>query len=152
MVNVSRSKILGVLLLTTLAIPVFAQRDITRRDGPPDFMKTILSADLAPRSAIISDCRSPMRRVCSGRYWDASLLTLPEHQCKPHPSDYGRVVRPTYASGKKSTPTQQLIAYHTHISWQAPDAPSGWMAARIRPSMPRTPGRVSPPASGKATC
>src|ERR1039457_463447 len=21
--------------------------------------------------------------------WDASLLTLPEHQCKPHPSDYG---------------------------------------------------------------
>src|SRR6187431_1539588 len=21
--------------------------------------------------------------------WDASLLTLPEHQCKPHPSTYG---------------------------------------------------------------
>jgi hypothetical protein len=21
--------------------------------------------------------------------WDASLLTLPEHQCKPHPADYG---------------------------------------------------------------
>jgi hypothetical protein len=21
--------------------------------------------------------------------WDASLLTLPVHQCKPHPSDYG---------------------------------------------------------------
>ena len=21
--------------------------------------------------------------------WDASLLTMPEHQCKPHPSDYG---------------------------------------------------------------
>src|SRR5436853_4756345 len=20
--------------------------------------------------------------------WDASLLTLPEHQCKPHPADY----------------------------------------------------------------
>src|SRR5437899_11187518 len=20
--------------------------------------------------------------------WDASILTLPEHQCKPHPSDY----------------------------------------------------------------
>ena len=24
-----------------------------------------------------------------GDSWDASLLTLPEHQCKPHPSDYG---------------------------------------------------------------
>src|SRR5512132_4536416 len=21
--------------------------------------------------------------------WDASLLTIPEHQCKPHPSTYG---------------------------------------------------------------
>src|SRR6516225_4605459 len=24
-----------------------------------------------------------------GDSWDASLLTLPEHQCKPHPADYG---------------------------------------------------------------
>src|SRR6476619_2899763 len=23
-----------------------------------------------------------------GESWDASILTLPEHQCKPHPSDY----------------------------------------------------------------
>ena len=23
-----------------------------------------------------------------GDSWDASLLTLPEHQCKPHPADY----------------------------------------------------------------
>ena len=23
-----------------------------------------------------------------GDAWDASLLTVPEHQCKPHPSDY----------------------------------------------------------------
>src|SRR5689334_20909790 len=24
-----------------------------------------------------------------GETWDASILTLPEHQCKPHPADYG---------------------------------------------------------------
>jgi len=65
--------------------------------------------------------------------WDASKLTLPEHQCKPHPSDYSprgpanlRIWRDIDAA------SQQLIAFHTHISWQAPER-TIWMDGRPHP-------------------
>jgi hypothetical protein len=54
--------------------------------------------------------------------WDASLLTLPEHQCKPHPSDYGSRGPANLRIWKEiDTASQRLIAFHTHISWQAPE-------------------------------
>ena len=54
--------------------------------------------------------------------WDASLLTLPEHQCKPHPSDYGmRGPANTRWSKEVDRDTQSTIAWHTHMSWQAPE-------------------------------
>ena len=34
-------------------------------------------------------CRSTMRRGLRGDSWSASLWTVPEHQCIPHPADYG---------------------------------------------------------------
>jgi hypothetical protein len=65
--------------------------------------------------------------------WDASLLTVPEHQCKPHPSDYGmRGPANTRIWKEVDSPTQQLIAYHTHISWQAPER-TIWMDDRPHP-------------------
>lgn len=65
--------------------------------------------------------------------WDASLLTLPEHQCKPHPADYG-VRGPANLRIWKEVDkdSQQLIAYHTHISWQAPER-TIWMDGRPHP-------------------
>src|ERR1700730_7907062 len=55
-----------------------------------------------------------------GDSWDASLLTLPEHQCKPHPADYGpRGPANMRISKEVDTATQQVIAFHTHISWMA---------------------------------
>src|ERR1700693_6249395 len=57
-----------------------------------------------------------------GDSWDASLLTLPEPQCKPHPSDYAWRGPANLRIWKEiDTATQQPIAYHTHISWQAPE-------------------------------
>jgi hypothetical protein len=54
--------------------------------------------------------------------WDASLLTLPEHQCKPHPSDYAWRGPANLRIWKDvDTATQQTIAIRTHISWQAPE-------------------------------
>jgi len=54
--------------------------------------------------------------------WDASLLTLPEHQCKPHPADYSPRGPANLRLWKEiETATQQVIAWHTHISWQAPE-------------------------------
>jgi hypothetical protein len=65
--------------------------------------------------------------------WDASLLTLPEHQCKPHPSDYG-MRGPAAARIWKEvdTATQNTIAWHTHIIWQAPER-TIWMDGRPHP-------------------
>jgi hypothetical protein len=51
--------------------------------------------------------------------WDASLLSLPEHQCKPHPSTYGfRGVGTLRIWEERDPSTEQLIAIHTHIAWQ----------------------------------
>ena len=51
--------------------------------------------------------------------WDASLLSLPEHQCKPHPSTYGfRGVGTLRIWEERDEDTQQLVAIHTHIAWQ----------------------------------
>jgi len=68
-----------------------------------------------------------------GDSWDASLLTVPEHQCKPHPSDYGmRGPANTRIWKEVDAATQQLIALHTHISWQAPER-TIWMDGRPHP-------------------
>ena len=68
-----------------------------------------------------------------GESWDASILTLPEHQCKPHPADYG----PRGPAKLRLWPevdhdTQQIVAWHTHIEWQAPER-TIWMDGRPHP-------------------
>jgi hypothetical protein len=66
--------------------------------------------------------------------WDASLLTLPEHQCKPHPSTYGfRGVGQLRIWEDRDAATQRLIRIHTHIQWQAQHREI-WMDGRPHPS------------------
>jgi hypothetical protein len=65
--------------------------------------------------------------------WDASLLELPEHQCMPHPSDYAWRGPANLRVWKQvDRETQDVIAYHTHISWQAPER-TIWMDGRPHP-------------------
>jgi hypothetical protein len=65
--------------------------------------------------------------------WDASLLTLPEHQCKPHPSTYGfrgvgnLRITPVFDNG-----TQAVIKLITHIQWQEQEREI-WMDGRPHP-------------------
>src|SRR5207253_8874581 len=50
--------------------------------------------------------------------WDASILTLPEHQCKPHPSTYGfRGVGNLRIWLDFDDATQKLIKINTQIQW-----------------------------------
>jgi len=50
--------------------------------------------------------------------WDASLLTLPEHQCKPHPSTYGfRGVGNLRIWNDADPESGQIVTIHTHIQW-----------------------------------
>jgi hypothetical protein len=65
--------------------------------------------------------------------WDASLLSLPEHQCKPHPSTYGfRGVGTLRIWEEREPESQQLIKLHTHIAWQAQHREI-WMDGREHP-------------------
>ena len=69
----------------------------------------------------------------AGDTWTASKLTLPEHQCKPHPSDYSSRGPANLRIWEEiDAPSQQLIAFHTHISWQAPER-TIWMDGRPAP-------------------
>jgi hypothetical protein len=57
-----------------------------------------------------------------GDTWVATLLELPENQCRPHPSDYAWRGPALLRIWKEVDPqTQKLVAYHTHISWQSPE-------------------------------
>jgi len=47
--------------------------------------------------------------------------------------------------------TQRLVAYHTHISWQAPSKRSIWMDGRILPTMRLTHGRALDGKNGRET-
>jgi hypothetical protein len=65
--------------------------------------------------------------------WDASLLTLPEHQCKPHPSTYGfRGVGNLRIAFDFDDPTQRLVKINTQIQWMEQKREI-WMDGRPHP-------------------
>ena len=50
--------------------------------------------------------------------WDASLITLPEYQCRVHPSDYVSSFAGLRIWEERDSASQQLIAIHTHhFAW-----------------------------------
>ena len=54
--------------------------------------------------------------------WNADILSVPEHQCKPHPADYSPRGPAMLQIWKDVDPvSRQVIALRTHISWQAPE-------------------------------
>ena len=65
--------------------------------------------------------------------WDASLLTLPEHQCKPHPSTYGfRGVGNLRLRFDFEDATQRLVKINTQIQWMEQKREI-WMDGRPHP-------------------
>lgn len=65
--------------------------------------------------------------------WSSSLLTLPEHQCKPHPSTYGwRGVGNLRITPVIDDRTEAIIAYEAHIRWQEQHR-TIWMDGRPHP-------------------
>jgi hypothetical protein len=52
--------------------------------------------------------------------WDPEILTLPEHQCKPHPSTYGfRGVGSLRIFDDRDPETQKVTQIETWIAWQS---------------------------------
>jgi glyoxylase-like metal-dependent hydrolase (beta-lactamase superfamily II) len=110
-----------VVLAAALALPAFAQIDLSGEWNPlfhEDQPERIPGPEIGDYLGLPINDAARMR----ADIWDADLLTLPEHQCKPHPSDYG-VRGPANLRIWKEVDlaTQQIIAWHTHIAWQAPE-------------------------------
>jgi hypothetical protein len=65
--------------------------------------------------------------------WNASLLTVPEHQCKPHPANYGmRGVGFLRISADIDDATQRVTKINTHIQWME-QRRQIWMDGRPHP-------------------
>lgn len=65
--------------------------------------------------------------------WESSLLTVPEHQCKPHPSTYGfRGIGTLRIWEDRDPESQQLIKLNTYIVWEAQHREI-WMDGRPHP-------------------
>lgn len=72
--------------------------------------------------------------------WDASILSLPEHQCKPHGVAYGsRAVGHLRIWEERDPQTQRLIALKTQMGWME-QRRTIWMDGRPHPPkyMPHT--------------
>jgi len=67
-----------------------------------------------------------------GDSWSASLWTVPEHQCIPHPADYNPNFS-TLVMWKDVNPiSKEIVAWHTEFSWMNP-VRTIWMDGRAHP-------------------
>jgi glyoxylase-like metal-dependent hydrolase (beta-lactamase superfamily II) len=111
----------SLLVLFIAVVPVFAQIDLSGEWDPvfhEDQPERIPGPEIGDYLGLPITDSARMR----GDSWDAEILTLPEHQCKPHPADYApRGPANTRIWKEVDRDTQQIIAWHTHISWQAPE-------------------------------
>jgi len=135
MQNLGRHALMAsLLLLVTMLfnIPAFAQIDLVGEWAPQfheDQPERVGGPNVGDYSGLpINEAARFMADA-----WEASILSVPEHQCKPHPADYSpRGPANLRISKEVDTATQQTIALHTHISWQAPER-TIWMDGRPHP-------------------
>src|ERR1051326_7948615 len=131
--SISQTLIMALSAVTLLmaAKPVFAQVDLSgswetrqhedalERGGGPEFGEY--------QGLPINDANRFRAEA-----WSSSLWTVPEHQCIPHPADYG----PNFSNlriWKDVDPmTNEVIAWHTHMAWMTPTR-TIWMDGRPHP-------------------
>jgi cyclase len=120
------------VILAAVATPARAQVDLTGMWAPifhEDQVERIPGPDVGDYAGLPINDALRLRADS----WDASLLTLPEHQCKPHPSTYGfRGVGNLRVSVEVNEKTQSIIKLHTHIQWQE-QRRDIWMDGRPHP-------------------
>src|SRR5438105_14626657 len=100
-----------------LALPAFAQVNLSGVWGMTlyeDFPDRLPGPELGDYTGIPLNAAARARAEA----WDASLITLPEYQCRVHPSDYA----PSFADIRMwediDQDTQKLVAIHLqHFAW-----------------------------------
>jgi len=124
---------LGVILVMVgLPAPAYAQIDLSGVWAPimhEDQVERIPGPDIGDYAGLPINDAMRLRADT----WDASLLTLPEHQCKPHPSTYGfRGVGNLRIWSDFDDATQRHITIHTQIQWMEQKREI-WMDGRPHP-------------------
>jgi len=133
--NVIRNSLAGLVFLAAMMLfstPAFAQIDLVGEYAPQfheDNPERLGGPNIGDYAGLpVNDAARAMADA-----WSADILAVPEHQCKPHPADYSPRGPANLRIWKDvDTATQQVIALHTHISWQAPER-TIWMDGRPHP-------------------
>ncbi len=122
---------LSALLLLIADKPVFAQVDLSggwdsrlHEDGP----ERGGGPDIGEYQGIPLNDAARFR----AETWSPSIWTVPEHQCIPHPADYG----PSFSNlriWKDVDPkSNEVTAWHTQMAWMSPTR-TIWMDGRPHP-------------------
>src|SRR5438105_12020292 len=110
-----RIALLAIALLAALPAP--AQVNINGVWGnilDEDWPDRLFGPELGDYTGVPLNAAARLRAMA----WDASLITLPEYQCRVHPSDYA----PSFADIRMwediDQDTQKLVAIHLqHFAW-----------------------------------
>jgi hypothetical protein len=98
--------------------PAYAQKNLAGYWEPlmhEDFLERVPGPSIGDYAGLPINDAARLR----AQSWDASLLSLPEHQCKPHPSTYGfRGVGDLRITERIDDETERVVAIETHIRWQ----------------------------------
>jgi hypothetical protein len=121
-----------VLLAIGLARPVLAQEDPSGEWTPrfdEDQLERLAGAEIGDYLGLPINAAARLRADS----WDATLMELPENQCRQHGSDYGWR-GPSQLSIWKvvDRASQKVIAYHTHLSAYGAEQ-TIWMDGRPHP-------------------
>jgi hypothetical protein len=120
----NRTPLLGFLLPVSGALfcpPAFAQMDLVGEWTPQfheDQPERLAGPDIGDYAGLPINDAARM----AADAWNADILSVPEHQCKPHPADYSPRGPAALQIWKEVDPvSRQVIAFRTHIQWQAPE-------------------------------
>jgi hypothetical protein len=112
--------------------PAFAQIDLSGIWAPifdEDSVERVPGPDIGDYAGLPITDAARTRALT----WEASLLTIPEHQCQPHPSTYGfRGVGNLHIWTDLDPATQQIVAIDTQIQWME-QRRQIWMDGRPHP-------------------
>ena len=113
-------------------VPASAQMDLSGIWAPimhEDAVERAAGPDIGDYLGLPINDAGRMR----GETWDASILTLEEHTCKPHPSTYGfRGVGNLRITSDYDPKTFELTKIDTHIQWME-QRRQIWMDGRPHP-------------------
>jgi len=134
MTPTNQTKSLVLLLLSTLFISSTALAQVNlqgvwRATYAEDQADRIPGPEIADFVGLPVNAANRVRALS----WDASLLTLPEYQCRVHPSDYANQFNNIRIWEERNLITEELIAIHLkHAVWETHRVI--WMDGRKHPT------------------